>query len=232
MSPFAHPLFTVLTGIGFGIAALSARAPAGPPGAAAAVRAAARDGHARPVERLVDLRRRTGFFAVYAAFMVPAFGLLTWLVDLDPAARAAHRPRRAARVRGGRLADRRPSRSRSARCGPGDVAREYARAATADARRRGRSRSTRRTRRRWPSCATGGAAGARGRRTSSCGSRSCCTSCGSAGRWPARPWPRGTRRAPAPAPSAGHLAVVRHRATADGADTPYRRGYNPVPRRS
>ncbi|MEU5094753.1 PrsW family intramembrane metalloprotease [Streptomyces sp. NPDC020996] len=79
MSPFAHPLFTVLTGIGFGVAALSAERQ-----------------HVRRV--LVPLSGLLlamgmhalwngsatfggfGFFAVYAAFMVPAFGLLTWLV--------------------------------------------------------------------------------------------------------------------------------------------------------
>ncbi|MER6630415.1 PrsW family intramembrane metalloprotease [Streptomyces sp. NPDC000987] len=79
MSPFAHPLFTVLTGIGFGVAALSAERQ-----------------HVRRV--LVPLSGlllamgmhalwngsatfgEFGFFAVYAAFMVPAFGLLTWLV--------------------------------------------------------------------------------------------------------------------------------------------------------
>ncbi|MFB7247947.1 PrsW family intramembrane metalloprotease [Streptomyces populi] len=79
MSPFAHPLFTVLTGIGFGVAALSAERR-----------------HARRV--LLPLTGlllamgmhalwnsspgfgRFGFFGVYAAFMVPAFGLLTWLV--------------------------------------------------------------------------------------------------------------------------------------------------------
>ncbi|MGW7408044.1 PrsW family intramembrane metalloprotease [Streptomyces sp. NPDC054833] len=78
MSPFAHPLFTVLTGIGFGIAALSAERQ-----------------HVRRV--LVPLGGLLlamsmhafwngsstfgpyGFFAVYGAFMVPAFGLLTWL---------------------------------------------------------------------------------------------------------------------------------------------------------
>lgn len=78
MSPFAHPLFTVLTGIGFGIAALSAERQ-----------------HVRRV--LLPLTGlllamgvhsawngsssfgEFGFFAVYAAFMVPAFGLLTWL---------------------------------------------------------------------------------------------------------------------------------------------------------
>ncbi|MFC8666820.1 MULTISPECIES: PrsW family intramembrane metalloprotease [Streptomyces] len=79
MSPFAHPLFTVLTGIGFGIAALSA------------------DRHQvrRVLLPIVGLLLAMGmhamwngsstfgeygFFAVYAAFMVPAFGLLTWLV--------------------------------------------------------------------------------------------------------------------------------------------------------
>ncbi|WP_328669945.1 PrsW family intramembrane metalloprotease [Streptomyces sp. NBC_00328] len=79
MSPFAHPLFTVLTGLGFGVAALSAERQ-----------------HARRV--LLPLTGlllamgmhaiwnssagfgRFGFFGVYAAFMVPAFGLLTWLV--------------------------------------------------------------------------------------------------------------------------------------------------------
>ncbi|MEU5340393.1 PrsW family intramembrane metalloprotease [Streptomyces sp. NPDC020766] len=79
MSPFAHPLFTVLTGIGFGIAALSA------------------DRHQvrRVLLPIIGLLLAMGmhamwngsstfgeygFFAVYAAFMVPAFGLLTWLV--------------------------------------------------------------------------------------------------------------------------------------------------------
>ncbi|MFD5079840.1 PrsW family intramembrane metalloprotease [Streptomyces sp. NPDC058371] len=79
MSPFAHPLFTVLTGIGFGIAALS---PEG-----------------RQLRRVLlplsglllamgmhavwngsSSFGEYGFFAVYAAFMVPTFGLLTWLV--------------------------------------------------------------------------------------------------------------------------------------------------------
>ncbi|GAA3819356.1 PrsW family intramembrane metalloprotease [Streptomyces phyllanthi] len=79
MSPFAHPLFTVLTGIGFGIAALSADRH-----------------HVRrvllPLSGLLlamgmhalwngsSAFGEFGFFAVYAAFMVPAFGLLTWLV--------------------------------------------------------------------------------------------------------------------------------------------------------
>ncbi len=79
MSPFAHPLFTVLTGIGFGIAALSGERQ-----------------HVRrvllPLSGLLlamgmhamwngsSSFGQYGFFAVYAAFMVPAFGLLTWLV--------------------------------------------------------------------------------------------------------------------------------------------------------
>lgn len=79
MSPFAHPLFTVLTGIGFGIAALSADRH-----------------HVRrvllPLSGLLlamgmhalwngsSTFGEFGFFAVYAVFMVPAFGLLTWLV--------------------------------------------------------------------------------------------------------------------------------------------------------
>ncbi|MGV9892901.1 PrsW family glutamic-type intramembrane protease, partial [Streptomyces tendae] len=79
MSPFAHPLFTVLTGIGFGIAALSTgrhhlrRALLPLAGLLLAMGMHALwNGSAAFGEY--------GFFAVYAAFMVPAFGLLTWLV--------------------------------------------------------------------------------------------------------------------------------------------------------
>ncbi|MFH8802693.1 PrsW family glutamic-type intramembrane protease [Streptomyces sp. NPDC017936] len=79
MSPFAHPLFTVLTGIGFGVAALS--------------------GERQRVRRVLlplsglllamgmhalwngsSVLGEWGFFAVYGAFMVPAFAVLTWLV--------------------------------------------------------------------------------------------------------------------------------------------------------
>lgn len=78
MSPFAHPLFTVLTGIGFGWAALGSR-------------------HHRARRILLPLLGLVlamgvhalwngssafgpyGFYAVYGAFMVPAFGLVTWL---------------------------------------------------------------------------------------------------------------------------------------------------------
>ncbi|MCX5161709.1 PrsW family intramembrane metalloprotease [Streptomyces sp. NBC_00264] len=78
MSPFAHPLFTVLTGIGFGLAAACAR----------------RRRIRRTVLPLLGLVLAMGmhslwngsgvfspygFYAVYAVFMVPVFGLVTWL---------------------------------------------------------------------------------------------------------------------------------------------------------
>ncbi|MEU3255775.1 PrsW family intramembrane metalloprotease [Streptomyces sp. NPDC006997] len=78
MSPFAHPLFTVLTGIGFGIAALGAD----------------RQRVRRVLLPLSGLLLAMGthalwngsasfgpygFFAVYGLFMVPVFGLLVWL---------------------------------------------------------------------------------------------------------------------------------------------------------
>ncbi len=79
MSPFAHPLFTVLTGIGFGLAAL---APRGKrlrkvllPFTGLLL--------AMGVHALWNGSATFGgalaFYAVYAMFMVPAFGLLTWL---------------------------------------------------------------------------------------------------------------------------------------------------------
>ncbi|MFI6881033.1 PrsW family intramembrane metalloprotease [Streptomyces sp. NPDC050400] len=79
MSPFAHPLFTVLTGIGFGIAALIApdRGRARRMLLPAAGLLAAMGMHAfwNGSSSLGEY----GFFAVYAAFMVPVFGLVTWL---------------------------------------------------------------------------------------------------------------------------------------------------------
>lgn len=78
MTPFAHPLFTVLTGIGLGIAASAA------PGRRAR----------RLVIPLLGLLLamglhalwngsphfgRYGFYVVYGVFMVPVFGLVTWL---------------------------------------------------------------------------------------------------------------------------------------------------------
>ncbi|MYU21215.1 PrsW family intramembrane metalloprotease [Streptomyces sp. SID8352] len=82
MSPFAHPLFTVLTGIGFGLAALRADRP----GSRRARRALL------PLTGLLLAMGvhalwngsvtfgKYGFFVVYGVFMAPAFGLLTWLV--------------------------------------------------------------------------------------------------------------------------------------------------------
>ncbi|MFD5100493.1 PrsW family intramembrane metalloprotease [Streptomyces albidochromogenes] len=79
MSPFAHPLFTVLTGIGFGLAAL------------ASPRAGRWRRVALPLLGLVCAMGMHalwngsavfggfGFYLVYAVFMVPAFALLTWL---------------------------------------------------------------------------------------------------------------------------------------------------------
>ncbi|MEV5243602.1 PrsW family intramembrane metalloprotease [Streptomyces cinnamoneus] len=78
MSPFAHPLFTSMTGLGFGIAATF------PP----------RRRFLRVVIPVVALLTAMllhgvwngsatlpggGFLAVYALFMVPVFGVLTWL---------------------------------------------------------------------------------------------------------------------------------------------------------
>jgi RsiW-degrading membrane proteinase PrsW (M82 family) len=79
MSPFAHPLFTALTGVGFGVAAL----------------AAPRQRARRVLVPLAGLLTAMvlhavwngsatlggyGFIAVYGMFMVPVFGLLIWLV--------------------------------------------------------------------------------------------------------------------------------------------------------
>jgi len=78
MSPFAHPLFTVLTGTGFGLAAASAR----------------NQRFRRIALPLLGLVLAMGmhalwngsasfgplaFYGVYGVFMVPAFGLVTWL---------------------------------------------------------------------------------------------------------------------------------------------------------
>ncbi|WUJ32782.1 PrsW family intramembrane metalloprotease [Streptomyces sp. NBC_00388] len=78
LSPFAHPLFTVLTGIGFGVAAAAAE----------------RQRLRRTLPPLLGLLCAMGmhalwnsssafgtygFYLVYGAFMLPVFGVLTWL---------------------------------------------------------------------------------------------------------------------------------------------------------
>ncbi|MEV7090595.1 PrsW family intramembrane metalloprotease [Streptomyces sp. NPDC093085] len=80
MSPFAHPLFTAATGIGFGLAAMAAR------------RQKFRRVVLPPLGLLFAMGMHAlwngsaslfgpfGFYAVYAVFMVPVFGLVTWLV--------------------------------------------------------------------------------------------------------------------------------------------------------
>nr|WP_246620760.1 PrsW family intramembrane metalloprotease [Streptomyces corallincola] len=78
MSPFAHPLFTVVTGIGFGLAASMrpgrrVRRVLAPVGGLLL----AMGTHA--LWNGSSSFGEFGFLAVYAAFMVPAFGLLTWL---------------------------------------------------------------------------------------------------------------------------------------------------------
>ncbi|MEV6318429.1 PrsW family glutamic-type intramembrane protease [Streptomyces sp. NPDC051776] len=79
MSPFAHPLFTALTGIGFGIAALATprqrvrRVLVPLAGLLTAIVLHAVWNGSATVGGL-------GFIAVYGMFMVPVFGLLIWLV--------------------------------------------------------------------------------------------------------------------------------------------------------
>jgi protease PrsW len=78
MSPFAHPLFTSMTGVGFGMAAAAAhhqrvRRVLIP--IAALLAAMALHGVWNGSATLGG----SGFLAVYALFMVPVFALLTWL---------------------------------------------------------------------------------------------------------------------------------------------------------
>ncbi|MFF1410230.1 PrsW family glutamic-type intramembrane protease [Streptomyces sp. NPDC058289] len=76
MSPFAHPLFTVATGLGFGAAALAVRRTRriGLPllGLASAM------GLHALWNSSSDLGE-SGFYVVYGCVMVPVFGLLAWL---------------------------------------------------------------------------------------------------------------------------------------------------------
>ena len=77
MSPFAHPLFTSMTGVGFGVAAMTRRrwlkvlAPIG-----GWVLAMFMHGTWNGSSALGSL----GFIGVYFLFMVPVFGLMVWLV--------------------------------------------------------------------------------------------------------------------------------------------------------
>ena len=79
MSPFAHPLFTVLTGIGFGIAALATRRQRIRKVALPVLGLALAMGMHALWNGSTSLFGPFGFYAVYGAFMLPAFGLLTWL---------------------------------------------------------------------------------------------------------------------------------------------------------
>ncbi|MFE9256024.1 PrsW family intramembrane metalloprotease [Streptomyces sp. NPDC006879] len=78
VSPFAHPLFTVLTGIGFGCAALWATAPLVRRTAAPLLGVALAMGvHA--VWNGSSVLGEYGFYAVYVLFILPALALLSWL---------------------------------------------------------------------------------------------------------------------------------------------------------
>ena len=127
-----------------------------------------------------------GFFAVYAAFMVPAFGLLTWLVVWTRQRELRTvREELPAYAAAGWLTPAEPFALGSMRARR--LARDHAGRHLGKAGGARRWPSTRRTRRRWRSCGTG-AGGAARTPTSSYGSGSCCTSCGAARRWPAPRW--------------------------------------------
>ncbi|MET9558034.1 PrsW family intramembrane metalloprotease [Streptomyces sp. NPDC006645] len=79
MAPFAHPLFTVLTGIGFGMAALAARRRRVRRWLPPVLGLVLAMGMHALWNGSTALFGPYGFYAVYAAFMVPAFALLTWL---------------------------------------------------------------------------------------------------------------------------------------------------------
>ncbi|WP_405797479.1 PrsW family intramembrane metalloprotease [Streptomyces sp. NBC_01506] len=79
MSPFAHPLFTVLTGIGFGMAALATRRQRVRRYVLPVLGLALAMGTHALWNGSSSLFGPYGFYAVYAAFMVPVFALLTWL---------------------------------------------------------------------------------------------------------------------------------------------------------
>lgn len=76
LSPFAHPLFTVLTGLGFGAAALASRR-ATRVGLPLLGLAAAMGLHA--LWNGSSQFGEYGFYVVYGSVMAPSFGLLVWL---------------------------------------------------------------------------------------------------------------------------------------------------------
>lgn len=182
MSPFAHPLFTVATGLGFGAAALAVRRTRriGLPllGLASAM------GLHALWNSSSDLGE-SGFYVVYGCVMVPAFGLLAWL--------AVWIRRRRLRAVAGELA----LYAAAGWLSPAEVpalvsmpARSLARAlarSTGGGLPDARSRCTRPMPRPWPCYVTGRAAAARtGSRTSRGGSGSCSAGSGCAGRRRAR----------------------------------------------
>ncbi|MFF0451259.1 PrsW family intramembrane metalloprotease [Streptomyces sp. NPDC004609] len=79
MSPFAHPLFTVLTGLGFGFAAMAARRARVRRIALPLAGLALAIGMHALWNGSASLLGPWGFYVVYGVFMVPVFGLLTWL---------------------------------------------------------------------------------------------------------------------------------------------------------
>lgn len=79
MSPFAHPLFTVFTGIGFGIAALAGRHQRIRRIALPLLGFVLAMGVHALWNGSASFFGPWGFYVVYAAFMLPVFALLTWL---------------------------------------------------------------------------------------------------------------------------------------------------------
>ncbi|MFJ4904498.1 PrsW family intramembrane metalloprotease [Streptomyces sp. NPDC093249] len=79
MSPFAHPLFTVLTGIGFGLAALAPRGRRLRKVLLPLTGLLLAMGLHAAWNGSATFGGPLAFFAVYGVLMVPVFALLTWL---------------------------------------------------------------------------------------------------------------------------------------------------------
>ncbi|MFJ2645793.1 PrsW family intramembrane metalloprotease [Streptomyces sp. NPDC087420] len=79
LSPFAHPLFTVLTGIGFGLAAAAPRHRRLRRGVLPLLGLVVAMGLHALWNGSAALFGPYGFYVVYGAFMVPVLGLVTWL---------------------------------------------------------------------------------------------------------------------------------------------------------